>query len=64
MQEKINELKQLLSKKKNIVITVHRGPDGDAMGSGLGLYNILILQGYNVNIITPNDYASFLHWLP
>ena len=64
MQEKINELKQLLSEKKNIVITVHRGPDGDAMGSGLGLYNILILQGHNVNIITPNDYASFLHWLP
>ena len=64
MQEKIKELKQLLSEKKNIVITVHRGPDGDAMGSGLGLYNILILQGHNVNIITPNDYASFLHWLP
>jgi len=64
MQKKINELKQLLLEKKNIVITVHRGPDGDAMGSALGLYNILILQGYNVNIITPNDYASFLHWLP
>ena len=64
MQEKINVLKQLLSEKKNIVITVHKGPDGDAMGSALGLYNVLIHQGYNVNIITPNDYASFLHWMP
>ena len=64
MQEKINALKQLLSEKKKIVITVHRGPDGDAIGSGLGLYNILIQQGHNVSVITPNDYASFLHWLP
>ena len=36
MQEKIKALKNLLSEKKNIVITVHRGPDGDAMGSALG----------------------------
>ena len=64
MQEKINALKQLLSAKKNIVITVHRGPDGDAMGSALGLYNVLIHQGHNVNVITPNDYACFLHWMP
>jgi len=64
MQEKIKALKQLLSEKKNIVITVHRGPDGDAMGSGLGLYNILIQEGYNVSVVTPNNYASFLHWLP
>ncbi|OUV76542.1 MAG: DHH family phosphoesterase [Flavobacteriales bacterium TMED123] len=64
MKEKIKALKNLLSEKKNIVITVHRGPDGDAMGSALGLYNILIQEGHNVNVISPNDYASFLHWLP
>ena len=64
MQEKIKALKNLLSEKKNIVITVHRGPDGDAIGSALGLYNILIQEGHNVNVISPNDYASFLHWLP
>ena len=34
------------------------------MGSALGLYNILIQKGHNVNVISPNDYASFLHWLP
>jgi len=64
MQEKIKALKNILSEKKNIVITVHRGPDGDAMGSALGFYNILIQLGHNVDVITPNDYASFLHWLP
>ena len=36
-KKKYQALKQLLSENpKNIVITVHRGPDGDAMGSGLG----------------------------
>jgi len=64
MQKKIKALKTLLSEKKNIVITIHRGPDGDAMGSALGLYNILLQNGHNVSIISPNDYASFLHWLP
>ena len=64
MQEKIKLLEALISEKKNIVITVHRGPDGDAMGSALGLYNILFQLGHTVSVITPNDYASFLHWMP
>ena len=64
MQEKIKLLKALIFEKKNIVITVHRGPDGDAMGSALGLYNVLVQLGHIVTVITPNDYASFLYWLP
>jgi phosphoesterase RecJ-like protein len=46
------------------VITTHRGPDGDAMGSSLALYNLLINIGHDVTVVTPNDYASFLHWMP
>lgn len=64
MQEKIKLLKALISENKNIVITVHRGPDGDAMGSALGLYNVLVQLGHIVTVITPNDYACFLHWMP
>ena len=64
MEEKIEALKILLSEKKNIVITIHRGPDGDAMGSALGLYNILLQNGHNISVISPNDYANFLYWLP
>ena len=43
--EELNKLKELLAKPKKIVITTHRGPDGDAMGSSLGLYNYLIQKG-------------------
>jgi len=64
MLKKANILKELLLDPKEIVITTHRGPDGDAMGSSLALYNLLIAIGHNVNLITPNDYASFLHWMP
>ena len=64
MLEKIKSLEALISEKKNIVITVHRGPDGDAIGSALGLYTVLVQLGHNTSVITPNDYASFLHWMP
>lgn len=60
----LSPLIELLSKPRKIVITTHHKPDGDAMGSSLGLYNFLIQKGHHVNVITPSDYPLFLHWLP
>lgn len=60
----VKELKELLSKPKNIVIVTHWSPDGDAMGSSLGLYNYLKKKKHEVTVITPNDYPAFLYWLP
>ncbi len=60
----INELKSLLSEAKKIVITTHHKPDGDAMGSSLGLYHFLLSLGHQVHLVTPSDYPYFLHWLP
>lgn len=57
-------LTQLLAQPRKIVITTHHKPDGDAMGSSLGLYNYLIQQGHHVQVITPTDYPDFLAWLP
>ena len=56
--------KELLSSPKNIVITTHRNPDGDAMGSSLGLYHFLLLKNHIVNVVTPTAYPAFLHWMP
>ena len=36
---------ELLAQPKKIVITTHHKPDGDAMGSSLGLYNYLNTAG-------------------
>lgn len=60
----IEEIKELLSTRKSIVIVTHKNPDGDAMGSSLGLYNYLLRKNHRVNVITPNSYPTFLHWLP
>ena len=60
----ITEIKELLATPQKIVITTHHKPDGDAMGSSLGLYAYLIQLGHHVRVITPTDYPSFLHWLP
>jgi phosphoesterase RecJ-like protein len=57
-------LTELLASPKKIVITTHHKPDGDAMGSSLGLYNYLIQQGHHTTVITPTDYPDFLAWLP
>lgn len=60
----IATLKELLDEPRHIVVTTHPKPDGDAMGSSLGLYNYLVQKGHQVRVITPTDYPIFLHWLP
>lgn len=63
MHEKIVKIKSVLQNSKNIVITVHRSPDGDALGSALALSNILTQLSHKVTVISPNSYASFLSWM-
>ena len=64
LMPEIAALGKLLDQPRKIVITTHHKPDGDAMGSSLGLYNYLIQQGHHVKVITPTDYPDFLAWLP
>ncbi len=63
MQREI-EIKRILTKPKKIVITTHYKPDGDALGSSLGLYHWLKEKGHDVTVIVPSDYPQFLDWLP
>ncbi len=60
----LSRLRSFLEQPRHIVITTHHKPDGDAMGSSLGLYNYLIQQGHHVTVITPTDYPDFLSWMP
>lgn len=43
---------------------MHQKPDGDAMGSTLGLYHFLKALGHDVTVISPTNWASFLNWMP
>lgn len=62
--ESINQIFPLLLQPRNVVITTHQKPDGDAMGSTLGLYHFLIQFGHRVTVISPTNWASFLNWMP
>jgi bifunctional oligoribonuclease and PAP phosphatase NrnA len=60
----VNNIFSLLSTPKKVVITMHQKPDGDAMGSTLGLYHFLIQFGHEVKVISPTNWASFINWMP
>lgn len=60
----ISDIKSLLSTPKEIVVVPHKNPDGDAIGSTLGLYHYLKKHNHNVIVIAPNDYPDFLKWIP
>ncbi|MCK5780996.1 MAG: bifunctional oligoribonuclease/PAP phosphatase NrnA [Flavobacteriales bacterium] len=59
-----SEVKVLLSQPKKIVIIPHKNPDGDAMGSSLGLFKYLKNNGHSPVVLAPTDYPNFLKWLP
>lgn len=63
-EQDIKEIETLLSSPKQVVIVPHKNPDGDAMGSCLGLYHYLIKNNHHAKVIAPNDYPDFLKWLP
>lgn len=56
--------KKTLDSVSNIVITVHKSPDGDAMGSGLAMKLYLQSLGKNATLVIPDACPDFLHWLP
>lgn len=57
-------IKNLLTSENKIVIITHYNPDGDAIGSSLGLMHYLNTQGITPEIIAPNDFPKFLKWMP
>ncbi len=60
----IQAIQQLLATPKKIAIIPHRNPDGDAMGSTLGLYHFLKTNNHQATVISPNEFPDFLAWLP
>ena len=53
-----------LTKYKKIVIVSHVNPDGDALGSSLALCLFAKKLGADSRVIVPNDFPSYLSWMP
>ncbi len=62
--ELIKCFEQLIkNSSRSIVLVPHMNPDGDAMGSVLGLWRVLKNAGYLVKIVSPTKYPEFYHWM-
>ena len=55
---------EMCATSKNILITGHKSPDGDAIGSTLALHHYLRAKRIESTVLVPDDYPKFLHWLP
>ena len=70
----VAEAQRLIAGAKRIVILTHMAPDGDAMGSALGMYHWVStlrdtgIPGYrdieSITIIVPNAFPAFFNWMP
>ncbi|WP_281298764.1 DHH family phosphoesterase [Flavobacterium limnophilum] len=63
-EQDIQAIQQLLATPKKIAIIPHRSPDGDAMGSTLGLYHFLLKNNHHPVVVSPNEFPDFLAWMP
>ncbi len=61
MQE-ANKIVKLIEKAERIVITSHRSPDGDSIGSSLGLYRFIQALGKTAEICHPDPCPKFVDW--
>lgn len=64
LQANVDKVETYFNKAERIVIVTHISPDGDALGASLGLYHFLTGMEKTVNIVVPNAFPDFLHWMP
>ena len=55
--------KKMIEQHDNIVIICHMSPDGDAIGSSLGLYHFLDRLGKNATVVVPDLFPQNLQFL-
>ena len=53
----------MLAPPFRITLLTHINPDGDAIGSMLGLYWFLVKKGCQVSMAIPNSIPQFLEWM-
>lgn len=63
-QSSVDHFSKWFERAKKIVIVSHVSPDGDAIGSSLGLWHFLTSQEKEAYVIVPNAFPDFLKWMP
>ena len=57
-------LRSLIDGAQTVLLCCHQNPDGDALGSVLGLGEVLRRLGKDVVMVVPDQYPDYLQWLP
>ncbi|MBU1718162.1 MAG: bifunctional oligoribonuclease/PAP phosphatase NrnA [Bacteroidetes bacterium] len=58
------EIKERIGNARHICIIPHVNPDGDAIGSVLGLHHLMQKLGKSSVVVSPNNFPEFLEWMP
>tara|TARA_R110002072_G_scaffold301400_1_gene481027 strand:- start:25343 stop:26341 length:999 start_codon:yes stop_codon:yes gene_type:complete len=56
------EIISAITNAENIVITSHRSPDGDSIGSSMGMYHFIKALGKESKICHPDKCPEFIEW--
>lgn len=59
----INDLLGKIDSAGSVVISTHKGPDGDAIGSSMGLKLALESRCEKVYVVVQDEFPDFLKWL-
>lgn len=58
-----NSIVELIRQSDRIVITSHRSPDGDSVGSSMAMYHFVNALGKKATICHPDPAPAFLDWV-
>ena len=62
-ERELTRLRALIDECRNVVLTCHQSPDGDAIGSCLAMQDWLTKRGKQVSVVVPNAFPDFLKWM-
>lgn len=62
-RKNLSAIRTLLATPQKIVITMHKNPDADALGSSLALAKFLKKKNHHIHLISPNRYPNLLSWM-
>ncbi len=60
----ISQFRTIIDESEHILLTCHKSPDGDAIGSTMGLCTVLKHAGKKARVIVPNAFSDNLKFLP
>ena len=63
IEEQALDLEKMLKGRKKVTVISHYNPDGDAVGSSMGMYGYLKAHGHQADVVLPSVKPAFLDFL-